>query len=209
VDNFSCESAAYRAAINDWTLTAIEIRDCLAEIVTALKELHSHGIVHMDLKLENILLDTDFRISRFVRGTYPSAAVQGTKPFIAPEVLRNHQHTFACDWWALGVLAFRLEAGYLPFRYINIQHQWELFKRMDAITREFIQGLLFKDPHVRLGAKGKDSAQNSYFQGIEQRVSGQDAAAPDTVGHPGLRAPVISSVFLLNRSRLALVQTMR
>jgi serine/threonine protein kinase len=121
-----------RAAINDHTLTATEIQDCLAEIVTALKELHSHGIIHMDLKPENIRLDADghirladFGISKFVKRTYSSPAVRGTKPFIAPEVLRNHQHTFACDWWELGVLAFRLEAGYLPFRYINIQRQWE------------------------------------------------------------------------------------
>jgi serine/threonine protein kinase len=171
-----------RTAMNDRALTATETRDYLAEIVTALKELHSHGIVHMDLKPENILLDADghirladFGISKFVKRAYLSAAVRGTKPFIAPEVLRNHQHTFACDWWALGVLAFRLEAGYLPFRYVNIQRQSELFDScepdfppgMDAVARGFIQGLLLKNPDARLGAKGKDPAQQPYFQGID------------------------------------------
>jgi hypothetical protein len=174
-----------RTAINDRKLTATEIRVYLAEIVTALKELHSHGIVHMDLKPENILLDAnghirlaDFGISKSVKRAYPSTAVRGTKPFIAPEIIRNQKHTFACDWWALGVLAFRMEAGYLPFRYINIQRQWDLFEScqpdfpagMDAITREFIQALLLKNPDIRLGAEGKDPAQHPYFQGIDWKA---------------------------------------
>jgi serine/threonine-protein kinase len=92
--------------------------------------LHRSGVVHNDLKLENCLIDDDGRLwlvdfgsarepartSIFRRffGKAPTA-VFGTAAYIAPEVLAGHHPSYASDVYALGVCAFAILAGELPF----------------------------------------------------------------------------------------------
>merc|ERR1712150_69820 len=85
-----------------------------------LEHIHSKRLVHRDIKLENILVDskgfariTDLGIAKVVLGkTY---TVCGTADYLAPETLKQVGHNRAVDWWALGILTFCMMSARMPF----------------------------------------------------------------------------------------------
>ena len=106
--------------------------DWFRQLADALGYIHAQGIVHRDIKLDNILLApdahvvlSDFGISRVVsdrlRGEIGatctivtasgSGSVVGTQGYMAPEVLRGEPATAASDVYALGVAFFKLLTG--------------------------------------------------------------------------------------------------
>ncbi len=94
------------------------------EIVRGLEELHGRGLVHRDLKPDNVLLGrggevkiADFGIAHDPRGpslTRTGIAL-GTPPYMSPEQLRGERVDFRSDLFALGVVLYELLAGTTPF----------------------------------------------------------------------------------------------
>ncbi|XP_054022502.1 ribosomal protein S6 kinase-related protein isoform X2 [Dryobates pubescens] len=83
--------------------------------------LHDLGIMHRDVKMENILLDerghlklTDFGLSRHLQWGERAHTICGTLQYMAPEVLSGGPYSHAADWWSLGVLLFALASGEFP-----------------------------------------------------------------------------------------------
>lgn len=102
----------------------------VAEIALALAYLHKHGIVHRDLKLENVLLKAsghivicDFGTSKLLRPVDDTKkklpthtkSIIGTPAYMAPEMLLEQPYNFSVDWWALGVTLFTCLRAKLPF----------------------------------------------------------------------------------------------
>ncbi|KAI9351270.1 kinase-like domain-containing protein [Obelidium mucronatum] len=93
-----------------------------AQIATGVSYLHSVGIVHRDLKLENILLDSDQNIVIADFG-FASQATRnnsnlldtscGSPAYAAPELVLNDENH--ADIWSCGVILYSMLAGYLPF----------------------------------------------------------------------------------------------
>nr|ABI14257.1 serine/threonine protein kinase [Pfiesteria piscicida] len=110
----------------------VEALHVIGQVVTGLSFLHSHMIIHRDVKLENVLVSgserrankvyydiklTDFGLSKMV-GTNRSEthSCVGTKPYMAPEVVRRSlTYDFSSDLWGVGVLLFVMVAGKFPF----------------------------------------------------------------------------------------------
>nr|XP_012304788.1 uncharacterized serine/threonine-protein kinase SgK494 isoform X4 [Aotus nancymaae] len=97
------------------------IRLFAAELVLVLCYLHDLGIMHRDVKMENILLDerghlklTDFGLSRHLPQGARAYTICGTLQYMAPEVLSGEPYNHAADWWSLGVLLFSLATGKFP-----------------------------------------------------------------------------------------------
>ncbi|KAG3269596.1 ribosomal protein S6 kinase-related protein isoform X7 [Ictidomys tridecemlineatus] len=97
------------------------IRLFAAELVLVLCYLHDVGIIHRDVKMENILLDerghlklTDFGLSRHLPQGARAYTICGTLQYMAPEVLSGGPYNHAADWWSLGVLLFSLATGKFP-----------------------------------------------------------------------------------------------
>ncbi|CAJ0920043.1 unnamed protein product, partial [Mesorhabditis belari] len=98
-----------------------------AEIILALHFLHSRGIIYRDLKLDNVLIDTDGHIKLTDYGMGKenigpgdvTSTFCGTPNYIAPEILRGDDYGFSVDWWALGVLMFEMMAGRSPFDFVS------------------------------------------------------------------------------------------
>ena len=93
-----------------------------ARILDALASLHAQGIVHGDVKPENIVVRPDgqpvlldFGAARVVaRRTQRDAAAAGTQEYMAPERRRGQAATPASDLWALAVVLWECAAGRLP-----------------------------------------------------------------------------------------------
>ncbi|XP_026506252.1 serine/threonine-protein kinase D3-like [Terrapene carolina triunguis] len=96
-----------------------------AQILSALRHLHTRNIVHCDLKPENVLLASDepypqvklcdFGFARIIEESSFRRSVVGTPAYLAPEVLRQHGYNRALDMWAVGVIIYVSLSGTFPF----------------------------------------------------------------------------------------------
>eukprot|EP00002_Diphylleia_rotans_P002938 TRINITY_DN11937_c0_g1_i2.p1 TRINITY_DN11937_c0_g1~~TRINITY_DN11937_c0_g1_i2.p1 ORF type:complete len:277 (+),score=52.19 TRINITY_DN11937_c0_g1_i2:130-960(+) len=100
------------------------IATIISQVLSALKYLHQHKILHRDIRCGNILLDsdgtvylTDFGLSRLFTGINPAdfTPIEGTLCWMAPEVLRNKQWSVKSDIWALGITALEMARGSAPY----------------------------------------------------------------------------------------------
>jgi serine/threonine protein kinase len=101
----------------------------LRHVASALDYAHQQGVVHRDLKLENILLDkrgdallSDFGIARLVDGTRMTAtgSVMGTPLYISPEQARGESKMDRrADLYSMAVIAYLLAVGRFPFNGSN------------------------------------------------------------------------------------------
>ena len=94
------------------------------EIGSALAFAHGQGLVHRDVKPQNVLLDvegrakvTDFGIVRSLEavGTTETGTVLGTSHYVAPEQARGEQVDAKTDVYSFGVVLFELLAGEVPY----------------------------------------------------------------------------------------------
>jgi predicted Ser/Thr protein kinase len=99
------------------------------QIARALAFAHEHGLVHRDVKPQNVLLTqegepkvTDFGIARSLdvhEGITQTGTVLGTSDYIAPEQARGSRASVQTDIYSLGVVLYELLTGELPFRGEN------------------------------------------------------------------------------------------
>ncbi|XP_017065873.1 serine/threonine-protein kinase par-1 [Drosophila eugracilis] len=99
------------------------------QIISAVEYCHKKGIVHRDLKAENLLLDlnmnikiADFGFSNHFKPGELLATWCGSPPYAAPEVFEGKQYTGPeIDIWSLGVVLYVLVCGALPFDGSTLQ----------------------------------------------------------------------------------------
>ena len=97
--------------------------DVIASVLAGLSALHKVGVIHRDVKPENIILANDGRIKLTDFGlARPTAQIQaegsplyGTIAYTAPEVLRGERLDPRCDIYSIGVTLYELLTGRQPF----------------------------------------------------------------------------------------------
>uniref|UniRef100_A0A915PMD0 Protein kinase domain-containing protein n=1 Tax=Setaria digitata TaxID=48799 RepID=A0A915PMD0_9BILA len=92
------------------------------QLTEAVHYLHDRGVVHRDIKAENVLLDSngdvkliDFGFARYIDQKERSKSFCGTKPYSAPEIVQHQPYdAYASDWYAMGVLLYTMLTGKWP-----------------------------------------------------------------------------------------------
>jgi polo-like kinase 1 len=123
-------------------LTELEVQCYALQIINALKYLHSHRVIHRDLKLGNLFLNEkmELKVGDFGLATKlefegdRKRTICGTPNYIAPEILEGKQgHSYEVDIWSLGVVIYTLIIGKPPFETSDVKTTYRRIK-MNAYT---------------------------------------------------------------------------
>lgn len=172
-----------------------EARFYIAEIVDVLEYLHKVGLIHRDVKPENLLLTADGHVKLADFGSVkpmentsisiiPTTSNEkactfvGTAAYVPPEVLKHAPPTIGNDLWALGCTLYQMLSGISPFKDGS---EWLTFQRImdrdfkfpeyfSSEARHLIDCLLDMDPSKRLasGPEGYASLKSHpFFKGVD------------------------------------------
>ena len=145
----------------------LERLDALVQVCRGLEYIHARGLVHNDLKPQNIIVTAatpatcklcDFGLAS-ARGSGHDA-IRGTARYLAPEVLAGQRSDRRSDLWALGVIAYEVLSGRPPFEGIGAEAIAQAMSRtpeppsrwnaeIPAAMDDLILALLSRDPQRR------------------------------------------------------------
>lgn len=109
----------------------------VTKVASALQQAHSRGLLHRDVKPENVLIDehgtpklADFGLARFADDTM-SRGITTTVSHAAPELLREEPPTVASDVYALGSTLFAALTGHVAFAQTGGAHPGSVYRRIE------------------------------------------------------------------------------
>ena len=171
----------------------------VGQLASALFDVHEHGLVHRDVKPQNVLVWgagkpdehcflTDFGLAKAIDETagITKAGGLGTRGYMAPEVVDGGRVSPACDQYSLACLLFEVLTGKLPFPEDEHGAEDRLLQRPLALyapevslrVRETIERALSEDPRdrfpdVRAFVMSDETAHESFerSQSISETVS--------------------------------------
>uniref|UniRef100_A0A8C9T8E6 Myosin light chain kinase, smooth muscle n=1 Tax=Scleropages formosus TaxID=113540 RepID=A0A8C9T8E6_SCLFO len=150
----------------DFELTEREVIKYMLQIIDGVQFIHKQGIVHLDLKPENIMCVNktgsrikliDFGLARRIENAGSLKVLFGTPEFVAPEVINYEPISYPTDMWSIGVICYILVSGLSPFMGDNDNETlsnvtsatWdfedEAFDEISDEAKNFISSLLKKD----------------------------------------------------------------
>ena len=148
------------------------------QILSAVETCHQRGIVHKDIKTENILLTLDYQcklaefgLSVEVTSKRPQWTITGTDGYFPPEIHSNKNYDLIqCDLFALGICLFIIVCGFKPFYAA---------KRLDPLYRRIWKGnyeLYWKDlPNkIELSTSFKEMINRMFALNPSDRLTIED-----------------------------------
>ncbi|KAI9204515.1 kinase-like domain-containing protein [Polychytrium aggregatum] len=159
----------------DKRFNADQTRFYASETLLALEYFHSQGIIHRDLKLENILMGSDGHIKLADYGVCKDGmnygnttnTYAGTPDYMAPEILmKKRGYSRSVDWWSFGVLVYVMLVGRYPFHGRDAHDilrnitagNLDINSRLGSDSASLIKALLTVDPKKRLGGSREGAA---------------------------------------------------
>lgn len=147
-------------------LSEEEARRLFQQIISGVEYCHRNMVVHRDLKLENLLLDSnynvkivDFGLSNFVRDGHCLKTNCGSPNYAAPEVVSGKPYAGPeVDVWSCGIILYALLCGTFPFDHSSIPFLFKIINagvytlpnHLSALARDLIARMLVVDPVKRI-----------------------------------------------------------
>ncbi|XP_037322554.2 serine/threonine-protein kinase 36 [Pungitius pungitius] len=160
------EGHLFQILVDDEKLPESQVREIACQLVSALYYLHSHRILHRDMKPQNILLGKsgvvklcDFGFARAMSvSTMVLTSIKGTPLYMSPELVEEKPYDHTSDLWSLGCILYELHTGAPPFPTTSLLHLVQLIVKdpvkwpgtMSDTCTSLLKGLLTKDPQKRL-----------------------------------------------------------
>ncbi len=166
----------------------------MGKMLDAIAFMHARGVVHRDLKLENLVLAApddlstvtlvDFGLAKALMARERAENVCGTLAYVAPEALAAGQYGQGVDVWALGVAMHVLLTGAWPFDSededelmdaiiacdldFDAPDAPEAFSWISPDAKDLLRGLLEPNPKHRLTAA--QAAEHAWFTGQKENL---------------------------------------
>ncbi|RYP12014.1 hypothetical protein DL767_011520 [Monosporascus sp. MG133] len=174
-----------RFHISRKTFTEEAVRFWIAELGCALRYVHGQGIIHRDVKPDNVLLDadghvhlTDFNVASDVIPGKALTSKSGTLAYLAPEVYGGKGYDVRADWWSLGVLFYECIYNKRPFEgnsettltnvILNASPKFPVTAPPVSLPCLYAMGhALEANPDKRLGATWDSFINEPFFQAID------------------------------------------
>ncbi|XP_035247271.1 serine/threonine-protein kinase ULK1 isoform X3 [Anguilla anguilla] len=159
------------------TLSEDTIRVFLHQIAGAMRVLQAKGVIHRDLKPQNILLShaggrkaspsntcikiADFGFARYLQSNMMAATLCGSPMYMAPEVIMSQTYDAKADLWSIGTIVFQCLTGKAPFQASSPQDLRLFYEKNKNLNpnipretsshlRHLLQGLLQRNPRDRM-----------------------------------------------------------
>lgn len=179
-------------------LSENEGKSIFSQVVDSVKACHNKNIIHRDVKLDNILITTDFTcvklcdfgVSRSVKPGEKIYDQCGTPAYLAPEIVADRGYDpFYVDIWSMGVLLYAILSGTVPFRAKTLQELHKLILRCkyqmpDNISdeaKDLIKRMLNPIPHLRITLD--EIKQHPWFDNFLGDSAIEDSIAPRFLGN--------------------------
>ncbi|CAI2373779.1 unnamed protein product [Moneuplotes crassus] len=158
--------------VDGYKLREKEVKYILQQMTSTIEYLHSIHICHRDIKLDNIMVNTDtfdIKLIDFGFSTNFSELDHlnckcGTPYYVAPEVLKG-SYGKECDMWSIGIMTYYMLTGEPPFHSDSdsklfdsiikdeVMYPTKVWYNISSEARDFIEKLLIKDCKKRMTAE--------------------------------------------------------
>ncbi len=170
------------------------------QLLRTLKAAHAHGVIHADVKSDNVILEhttegeattlIDFGLARIDGKWEHGGFVSGTPEYMAPELVRGEAPTVASDLYSAGVILYELLTGLTPFRggstseILRCQLEEKVVppsqRRPDrdipAVLDQIVMRALDKDPRARFTNAGELGRAIAALASLYERAAKDEGA---------------------------------
>ncbi|XP_049540107.1 serine/threonine-protein kinase ULK2 [Anopheles darlingi] len=183
------------------TLSEDTIRLFLGQLANAMKALYQAGVVHRDLKPQNILLShncgkglpvpakitlkiADFGFARFLQDGNMAATLCGSPMYMAPEVIMSLQYDAKADLWSLGTIVFQCLTGKAPFQAHTPQELKMFYERNASLAPKIPSGTSNELTDLLMGLLRRNSKERMNFDTFFNHAFLQRVQTPQSQNDP-------------------------
>ncbi|XP_054826431.1 striated muscle preferentially expressed protein kinase [Eublepharis macularius] len=166
-----------------------EIRSYMRQVLEGINYLHHHGILHLDIKPENLLLAElgsdqvricDFGNAQELTPDEPQYCKYGTPEFVSPEIISQSPVSNVTDVWPVGVITYLCLTGISPFvgendkttlmniRNYNVAFEESMFTGLTREAKGFVIKVLVND---RLRPNAEQTLEHPWFKTLAKGKS--------------------------------------